>query len=145
MATATESKRRYWANRESILRSRRQIYAANRSAMKATIRARWMLKSPEERRFLQRRRQVKYMYHLSPEAHDELLREQNHICPISGMPVDIYSAIDHDRRCCPGAKSCGGCIRGVISHKVNAALGVFEDDPKRLLKAYEYLRADHAQ
>lgn len=140
MATKEKAASRYRRNRDSILSNRRAFYAANREIKKEENKQRWLRKRPEERKFLQRRRQVKHMYHLTAEAHDAILEKQNYKCPITGWPVDLYSAVDHDHACCPGEKSCGKCVRGVIAHKANRALGIFEDDPESLLRAYEYLK-----
>lgn len=34
--------------------------------------------------------------------------------------------IDHDHRCCPGANSCGKCVRGLICIKCNTTIGFIE-------------------
>lgn len=46
--------------------------------------------------------------------------------------------VDHDHNCCPGGKSCGRCVRGLICGTCNAAAGMMRDDPRltRALAAY---------
>ncbi len=46
---------------------------------------------------------------------------------------------DHDHKCCPGKRSCGKCIRGLLCANCNKGLGQFSDDAARLDKAGKYL------
>ena len=50
--------------------------------------------------------------------------------------------IDHDHACCPGKRSCGRCIRGLLCDLCNRGLGMFKDDPIRLRAAAEYLASE---
>lgn len=47
-------------------------------------------------------------------------------------------AVDHDHTCCPGKRSCGRCVRGLLCGPCNTALGLLKDDPRRIadLQAY---------
>lgn len=47
--------------------------------------------------------------------------------------------IDHDHACCPGSKTCGGCVRGLLCSSCNRGIGHLKDDPQRLLSAVAYL------
>jgi hypothetical protein len=47
--------------------------------------------------------------------------------------------IDHDHSCCPGSRSCGKCVRGLLCMECNQGLGKFDDDPQRLIRAAAYL------
>jgi hypothetical protein len=47
--------------------------------------------------------------------------------------------IDHDHLCCPGNKGCPNCVRGLLCHGCNVALGAIKDDANRLLDLYAYL------
>ncbi|MFC4114136.1 endonuclease domain-containing protein [Nonomuraea zeae] len=47
--------------------------------------------------------------------------------------------IDHDHSCCPGPRSCGQCIRGVLCMSCNTALGHVKDDAGRLEALANYL------
>lgn len=51
----------------------------------------------------------------------------------------VSLVIDHDHACCPGAVSCGGCIRGLLCRAHNSAIGLFRDDRSHLRAAAEYL------
>lgn len=86
-------------------------------------------------------------YRLSLEAYKAMLAEQDGACAICRVdaPTDIRTSrfhVDHDHSCCPTSrKTCGKCIRGLLCHACNTALGNFQDDPKRLLAAVAYLTA----
>lgn len=40
-------------------------------------------------------------------------------------------AVDHDHDCCPGVRSCGLCVRGLLCMQCNAAAGLLGDEPER--------------
>lgn len=49
--------------------------------------------------------------------------------------------VDHDHTCCPGKRSCGRCVRGLLCNRCNRALGQFGDDIETLRRAVAYLAA----
>lgn len=68
---------------------------------------------------------LKRYYGLSPEDYELLLMEQDGKCAIcSRIMTPPY--VDHDHSCCPGVKSCGKCIRGLLCISCNAHLGWYE-------------------
>jgi recombination endonuclease VII len=85
-------------------------------------------------------------YRLTPERYAEMLAAQGGGCAVCGTSMEIGGktsrsmAVDHDHTCCPGRKSCGSCIRGILCGNCNRGLGQFNDDPDRLEKAVAYLR-----
>jgi Recombination endonuclease VII len=107
------------------------------------------------------KRQLRKIYKITSDRYVEMLNEQNGVCAICGHPPRIdekrcgegttiqgdkwtYTpkgklCIDHDHECCPGAKSCGNCIRGLLCSRCNKALGGFKDDFKLLASAIKYL------
>ena len=46
--------------------------------------------------------------------------------------------VDHDHNCCPGERSCGECVTGVLCHGCNLALGFTYEDPARLRALARY-------
>ena len=62
------------------------------------------------------------------------------ICDVHESKLDKRLHIDHDHACCPGAYDiCGKCVRGLICKKCNTSISYFEEDPQRLIEAFEYL------
>lgn len=58
-------------------------------------------------------------------------------CAICGTVGRL--AVDHDHSCCPGARSCEKCRRGLLCLNCNTALGHFEDNVGLLEVAIAYL------
>lgn len=87
---------------------------------------------------------LKSMYGISIQDYDALLLTQNLQCAICGSDSPgsghIYFCVDHDHACCPGKKSCGACVRGLLCGGCNKALGLFNDDIGRVANAIKYLR-----
>jgi hypothetical protein len=48
-------------------------------------------------------------------------------------------AIDHDHSCCPGAKHCAKCIRGLLCPQCNVAIGYLGDSVSKALGLMSYL------
>jgi hypothetical protein len=58
----------------------------------------------------------KYRYGITEEQYDNLLATQDNKCAVCKTEfTDIVRPnIDHDHNCCPGARSCGKCLRGLL-------------------------------
>ncbi len=79
--------------------------------------------TPEKRRESWLRR----YYGLTPERYDEMLAAQGGVCGICGEPPgDKPLAVDHDHSCCPGQRSCGECLRGLLCPSCNLKLSLYE-------------------
>lgn len=88
-------------------------------------------------------RAIRLKYNLSEAQYKALLQAQGERCAICGTEVAGNRGrllnVDHDHACCPGHKSCGKCVRGLLCARCNVGLGSFRDDPDRLLSAATYL------
>lgn len=80
-------------------------------------------------------------YGLSQEDYATLLALYDGTCHICRQPPpdDKVLAIDHDHSCCPGARSCGRCVRGLLCSNCNTGIGNLGDSEERLLSAVKYL------
>jgi hypothetical protein len=92
---------------------------------------------PETKAYLQEYRRVYQLvrrFNITPEQYTALLEAQGGVCALCRKPERAHHqsgklkllAVDHDRRCCPGAKSCGRCIRGLLCFSCNVTLGKLE-------------------
>jgi hypothetical protein len=76
-------------------------------------------------------------YKLTQEQYEAMLIEQNGECAICfKKPNRYYLSVDHDHACCPGQKTCGNCIRGLLCQSCNSFLGRVDDN---LTSAIKYL------
>lgn len=85
------------------------------------------------------------LYNVTPERYQEMLEAQGGRCYICGRlphgksPSCDRLHIDHDHQCCPGNRSCGECVRGLLCHTCNHGLGNFSDNVVWLEEAIVYL------
>lgn len=83
-------------------------------------------------------------YGITQEDFQSLLDAQNGecaICSTSEPECNQQFQVDHDHGCCPGKKTCGKCIRGLLCCRCNQVLGLMYDNVDLLLKAVDYLNA----
>lgn len=72
-----------------------------------------------------------WTYNLTPKAYDDLLQACGGVCCICrqgtpGAGPMRGLSVDHDHACCPGSRSCGKCVRGILCGSCNALLGRLE-------------------
>ena len=81
-------------------------------------------------------------YGLTVEQYDEMLVTQGGkcaVCPTEAGTTTRSFAVDHDHSCCPGKKTCGRCIRGLLCTNCNMALGLVKEDRETLESMIAYL------
>lgn len=83
---------------------------------------------------------------ISVEEYTAMLTLQNGRCANHGCRTDSPGGpgrwcIDHDHSCCPGKKSCGKCVRGLLCQGCNVGLGGFRDSAEAITGALAYLAA----
>ncbi|MHB8490621.1 MAG: endonuclease domain-containing protein [Solirubrobacteraceae bacterium] len=49
-------------------------------------------------------------------------------------------SVDHDHACCPGNRSCGNCVRGLLCSRCNNVLGSMRDSVELIDAMSLYLR-----
>lgn len=95
---------------------------------------------PERVKRNDRRQNLRRKFGIEEEDYLALLESQHGKCAIcSQEPETKLLAVDHDHSCCPGQKSCGDCIRGLLCSNCNTALGLLDDSIERLRRAQAYL------
>jgi hypothetical protein len=86
---------------------------------------------------------LRQTHNITLNRYFEILDEQGGKCrnPACGVfhTEDRYLNVDHDHACCPGSKSCGQCVRGLLCMACNSAAGFVGDDPELLLGLVSYL------
>lgn len=103
------------------------------------------LGSPERRKALQRHSNLQRIYGITLPEYERMWAEQEGLCAICGYPetgthnrgkvtVELSLAVDHDHRT--------GAIRGLLCHKCNKAIGLFDDDPGLLRAAAAYVQQE---
>lgn len=118
-------------------RERQRNWNAQNPGYMAEYRRQWRAKNPH----WERANSLRY-YNLTLEQFDALFASQGSACAICQTTEPNWKGhwhIDHDHACCPGNRSCGACVRGVLCMRCNVALGHLGDDPDVLRRAAEYL------
>lgn len=71
-------------------------------------------------------------YNLGGGGFERMLDAQGGVCALCKLPEITGKSlhVDHDHECCPErARSCGGCVRGLLCHSCNTTLGLIRLDP----------------
>jgi|SRR6185312_1974714 len=81
-------------------------------------------------RAYEREMTLRSTYGITTAQFDAMLVAQSGRCAIcrvdhAGQPTRF--CVDHDHRCCPGSRSCGKCIRGLLCRKCNVGIAQLGD------------------
>lgn len=130
------------ANRDRLLEERRQHRAANREKLNEQARA-LSRKNPKQRDQWSENR-MRFVHGRDWGLwYEAAWAAQDGKCYLCGDPLDpdAYKAIviDHDHRCCPPAKSCAVCRRGLACTLCNKLIGLAYDDVARLRRIADAL------
>lgn len=145
-----EYQRRYQERHAEAIRLRARVRRAMDPASARAADKAWRDANPDK----MFARTLRAFYNMTREQYDALLEVQDGVCAICRQPERFINrrtglphrlAVDHDHRCCPGSKSCGQCVAGLLCHACNAGGGKFGDDPDLLRAAADYFeRRDRA-
>lgn len=124
----------YGANAERLRENKRRNDAANKDQLRAESRRRYA-EGYRKRKDLER-----------SQFTLKLWQEQRGHCYLCGALIALEAAqLEHDHRCCPAAKWCRYCVRGVACSSCNTAIGLLRDDPDLLERVAFNLRAKLAE
>lgn len=97
---------------------------------------------------------LKHFYKMSVEDYNHMHASQGGVCALCRRPETGAKvtgkflkggtrrlAVDHDHSCCPGSRSCGRCVRGLLCSRCNAGLGYLEDNIEVLERALDYIES----
>ncbi len=131
--------------------ARRDRWAENRGGHRDRDIVRRSERTPQEQEeFLYRQwaYALDRKYKLTVAQWEELLRSQNGVCALCGEPeAKIHHrsgevarlAVDHDHGCCPGSRTCGRCVRGLLCYDCNLVIGKAEAKPLLAERFADYL------
>ena len=98
-----------------------------------------------------RNAKLKTKFRITSEQYDAMLDKQSGKCAICRGNETITTngivkklAVDHNRSCCPGNKSCGSCIRGLLCYACNNGIGIFRDSVDFMQSAITYLQNNNS-
>lgn len=111
----------------------RERYAANSDKLREKSKQQWASGVKKEQR-----------YGMAKGAWEILFDSQGQRCANKACPEPEGARskvwhTDHDPSCCPGRKSCGKCVRGILCQCCNQALGLLRDDHRVILGLAVYL------
>lgn len=96
--------------------------------------------------------QSRLKYNLSPCGMTRLRIRTMDRCSVCNASESVAKrkdaqllAVDHDHSCCPGNKSCGLCVRGLLCQRCNLFIGQAKDSPELLRLAASYLENTHGR
>lgn len=146
--TVAIAKAKEWKdkNPERALASQRKCRAANVDKHKRYMKA-WQAENrmPKPTEWVSKGQL--YRHNISLDAFLDLLKRQRYSCAACKAKFqktgDRYYRpyIDHDHSCCPSgdSRSCGRCIRGLLCHMCNLALGHVYNSSHRLRQLANYM------
>lgn len=118
-----------WRARPGVKKRQAELAAKRYAGMSEDERAEYIRRGTEIRK--EKGHHLRLKYGITIEQYDEMLDAQNGSCAICKKPPVLGGnrlCVDHDHSCCPGEKSCGNCVRGLLCVTCNAWLGFFEND-----------------
>ena len=83
----------------------------------------WKLRHPKRYKKFLSDASRKCVYGVTKEQFETAVKKQNNSCSICKIAFKSLKRkgpnVDHDKKCCPGKKSCGKCVRGFICFNCN--------------------------
>lgn len=148
----------YQRHREGILAKKRALYHARREVWLSRSRAyneKNRVKLNDKARQYRvnnagrvRDSNLRAKFGVTLQQYEDMYEAQQGTCAICSKEETSSNqygvqrlSVDHDRSCCAGEKSCGGCVRALLCNSCNNGLGRFADNPKLLRNAALYVES----
>ena len=131
----------YTSNCKTCRNSKRRVDEPRRFDDPALVkrRERYAADPDFRRRLLSGQHESKYGITLDEK--DALLAERGGCAACGATETTGHGwHTDHDHACCPGQRSCGKCVRGILCHACNVTLGQSKESIERLESLINYLR-----
>lgn len=131
---AEDGRKQDYRCKECRKADRRRRWAADPESRKRNQARR--LRDPEVFAAHQRAYRLRTNFGITVDQYDSMFEKQDGKCAICSQPeTKIHHttgrpqalAIDHDHSCCPGQKTCGKCLRGLLCSECNQLLGKIEN------------------
>jgi hypothetical protein len=74
-------------------------------------------------------------YRMTRDDYNAMWERQGRACQLCRATVGRF-VVDHDHSCCPGMRSCGKCVRGILCQSCNVRIGIIEELPLVAIMAY---------
>ena len=83
----------------------------------------------------------KYRYGITEEEYDALLEAQGNACAVcrTEFTDKVRANVDHNHLCCPGPKSCGKCLRGLLCSECLTLSSIMEQRFQYMNNMFHYL------
>jgi len=139
-----EAARRYYTGKPCRRGHVAERYVSTRTCVTCAAERCVEWQSANKRKYLDGQNEARRirLFGIDRNRYDQMLKQQGGGCAICGQQSARRRmlAIDHDHACCPGERTCGKCVRGLLCDSCNHGLGNFRDNPELLSKAAEYLK-----
>lgn len=132
----------YWKRNIDRNRARcREFYWKDPERWRKYVTDKWAATAKAERQEKSFRWRLSGRFGISPADYDALLERQGGGCAICGSKRNgLRLPVDHDHSCCPGRKSCGKCIRGILCVRCNTIIGFLEKNSELVPLCEAYIR-----
>lgn len=89
----------------------------------------------------ERNAQLGLRYGLTRDRYNAMFAAQGERCAVckSADPGVKGWCVDHDHSCCGSSRACSDCVRGILCHGCNTAIGLLGDSPEVVVAAAAYL------
>ena len=86
------------------------------------------------------RAHLRFMFRMTLEQYESMLEAQGGGCAVCTAPPRRNRLhVDHDHACCPGKRSCGRCVRGLVCYPCNVRLALFDGQSAYAVRLRAYL------